>query len=133
MTRFSAFSLRLPGSVPTILLGLLLAVGLAAPSFAAEMNFYMKNQQDRGVAVELFSQSRSKVWPGGDKVYFLDSREKKSVPVTCEEGERICYGAWVNGDDTISFGVGPDNDKPPCEYCCFTCAPKSTQVISITK
>lgn len=102
------------------------------PAQADEMNFYLKNQQDRGVAVELFSQDRDAVWPGGNKVYFLEAREKKSVPVSCQAGERICYGAWINGDDSIFFGVGPDNDQPPCEYCCFLCVAKSTQVISIT-
>jgi hypothetical protein len=110
-----------------------LALVFANPAFAADMNFYMKNQQDRGVAVELFSHDRDAVWPGDDKVYFLDSREKKSVPISCEAGERICYGAWINGDDSVFFGVGPDNDQPPCEYCCFLCVEKSTQVISITK
>jgi hypothetical protein len=110
-----------------------LALVFANPAFAADMNFYMKNQQDRGVAVDLFSHDRDAVWPGDDKVYFLDSREKKSVPISCEAGERICYGAWINGDDSIFFGVGPDNDQPPCEYCCFLCVEKSTQVISITK
>jgi hypothetical protein len=125
MTRFSALSLA--AAV------LALAAPAIAPAFAADMNFYMKNQQDRGVAVVLFGQDRDVEWPGGDKAYFLDGREKKSVPVTCEAGERICYGAWINGDDTRFFGVGPDNDQPPCEYCCVICVAKSTKVISISK
>jgi hypothetical protein len=121
MTRFSALSLAAA------------ILALAAPAFAGDMNFYMKNQQDRGVAVELHSRDRNAVWPGGDQVYFLEGRQKKSVKVACQEGEKICYGAWINGDDSISFGVGPDNDKPPCEYCCFICVDKSTQVDSISK
>jgi len=111
----------------------IIALVLASPVHAADMNVYIKNQQDRGVAVELFSRDREAAWPGGDKVYFLDAREKKSVPINCEAGERICYGAWVNGDDHISFGVGPDRDQPPCEYCCFLCVEKSTQVVSVSK
>jgi len=111
----------------------IIALVLATPVHAADMNVYIKNQQDRGVAVELSSRDREAVWPGGDKVYFLDAREKKSVPISCEAGERICYGAWVNGDDRMSFGVGPDRDQPPCEYCCFLCVEKSTQVVSVTK
>jgi hypothetical protein len=100
---------------------------------AADMNFYLKNRRDHAVAVELFSQDRDMVWPGGAQAYFLDSREKKSVPVSCEAGERICYGAWKAGDDGVVFGVGPDNDQPPCEYCCFLCVEKSSQDISISK
>lgn len=121
MIRFSALSL-----VAVIL-------AFAAPAFADDMNFYMKNQQSRSVAVELHSQDRKAVWPGGNKVYFLDAKEKKSVKVTCQAGERICYGAWINGDDSQIFGVGPDKDQPPCEYCCFICKDKSTQVISVRK
>jgi hypothetical protein len=102
----------------------IIALVLATPVHAADMNVYIKNQQDRGVAVELSSRDREAVWPGGDKVYFLDAREKKSVPISCEAGERICYGAWVNG---------PDRDQPPCEYCCFLCVEKSTQVVSVSK
>jgi hypothetical protein len=121
-----------PAMIRFAIIALVLAV-FSGSATAADMHFYMKNRQDHGVAVELFSQDRDKVWPGDDKVYFLDAREKKAVPVTCEAGERICYGAWINGNDRISFGVGPDNDQPPCQYCCFLCVEKSTQDISISK
>ena len=120
MTRFSAFLLAM-------------LVVLSVPALGADMTFFMKNRQDRGVAVELFSQDRAISWPGGNKVYFLDVGERKSMTVSCQEGERICYGAWVNGDDSRWFGVGPDNDQPPCTYCCFICVGQTTATISVSK
>ena len=76
------------------------------------------------------SRDRDQVWPGGDQVYLLEKGEAKSVPVSCNAGENICYGAWVAGDDRIAWGVGPDNDHP-CNDCCYICAEKTTAEIRI--
>jgi hypothetical protein len=111
---------------------LLAAMAVLAPAVAKadEMAFFMKNQYRRAVVVELRSRDRDQVWPGGDQVYLLEKGEAKSVPISCEAGEQICYGAWVSGDDRISWGVGPDNDHP-CDNCCYTCAAKTTAQIRV--
>ena len=106
----------------------LLALLLATPAHADDMAFYMKNGQPRAVVVEL--HGRNTVWPGNGKVYLLEKGEKKSVPVTCEAGETICFGAWLNGDAGTFWGVGPDRDQP-CDDCCSICAAKSTATIEI--
>lgn len=98
---------------------------------AAEMAFYMKNGAGRAVAVELHGNA-GHVWPGDGKVFMLDTAEKKSVPVACEAGERICYGAWLVGDDRTAWGVGPDN-KEDCENCCTICVAKSTYTIDLQR
>ena len=105
---------------------------LAAPVLADDMAVYMKNGFSRAVVVELRSTTRDKVWPGGDDIFLLDKAEKKSVPVTCEAGERICYGAWAYGDDSIAWGVGPDNASK-CDDCCFTCVAKATETIEFLR
>ena len=102
----------------------------AAPAQADDMAFYMKNAHPRAVVVELHSQTRDHRWPGGDQVYLLEKGEKKSVPIACEAGETICYGAWLNGDDSVSFGVGPDNSRR-CEDCCSICVAKATETIEL--
>ncbi len=84
------------------------------------------------VALELFSRDRDTVWPGGDKVFLIDPRARKSVPIACNQGERLCWGAWVNGNDRLSAGVGPDNDQP-CDTCCFICVEHSTETIDLTE
>ncbi len=104
----------------------------AAPVAAADMSLYVKNQRSDGVALELFSRDRDTVWPGGDKVFLLDSRARKSVPISCNQGERLCWGAWVNGNDRLSAGVGPDNDQP-CDTCCFICVEHSTETIDLAE
>lgn len=113
-----------------VLLGLIV-LG-AAPVAAADMSLYVKNQRSDGVALELFSRDRDTVWPGGDKVFLIDPRARKSVPISCNQGERLCWGAWVNGNDRLSAGVGPDNDQP-CDTCCFICVEHSTETIDLAE
>ena len=105
---------------------------LAVPAQADEMAVYMKNGFSRAVVVELRSQTRDKTWPGGDQAWLLDKAEKKSVPVTCEPGETICYGAWAYGDDSIAWGVGPDSAEK-CDDCCFICVAKATETIEFAR
>ncbi|UVK55864.1 hypothetical protein DBIPINDM_002428 [Mesorhizobium sp. AR02] len=97
---------------------------------AADMAFFVKNLRKEAVAVELFSRDRETVWPGNDKVFMIDPNSQKSVPLSCNQGERICYGAWVDGNDQISAGVGPDNDQP-CDNCCFICVEHTTETIDL--
>ena len=103
---------------------------LAAPAFAADVSFVMNNHHPNAVEVELYSQDRDQLWLGGDKVYLLDKGAAKSVPVSCNAGEQICYGAWVAGDDRVTWGVGPDNDHS-CGDCCYICVGKTTAEVRI--
>lgn len=111
---------------------LIVALAVLAPAMAQadEMAFFIKNQVSRDIAVELRSRGRDQVWPGGDQVYMVEKNMAKSVPIDCEAGEQICYGAWAVGDDRRSWGVGPDNDNP-CDDCCYTCAEKTTAQIRV--
>ncbi len=114
------------GMIRAFLIFLLFSI----PATADEMTFFMKNDHPRAVVVELFGQDTGKQWPGNDKVYLLEKGGRKSVTVDCSEGERICYGAWVNGDDRTFWGVGPDNDRA-CETCCSICVGKTTEPVAI--
>ncbi|TGQ74474.1 MAG: hypothetical protein E5V49_15540 [Mesorhizobium sp.] len=108
------------------------ALVCAGSAQAADMAFFIKNLRPQSVAVELFSHDRETVWPGNDKVFLIGPGEKKSVPISCNSGERICYGAWVDGNDQISAGVGPDNDQP-CDTCCFICVEHTTETIDLVE
>ena len=112
---------------------LLLALFLmTAPAGAAEMSFYIDNQQNYDVAVELYGERPGRVWPGNDKVYLIEKGYRKSVPVTCDAGERICYGAWRVGNDRVFFGSGPDNAYR-CTDCCFICLQSDTATIRLVR
>jgi hypothetical protein len=95
----------------------LLAFGSAAS--AADVTFQMR-----------YSQDRSHVWPGGNQVYYLDDGETKSMSLSCDEGEKICYGAWVSGDKSTYWGTGPDNAET-CSDCCYTCTGGNTEEINL--
>ncbi|MDN5926738.1 MAG: hypothetical protein L0I29_06665 [Hyphomicrobiales bacterium] len=110
---------------PAVVLGLL--TGGAA--CAADMGYVLQNEHSRSVAIELHAADRT--WPGGDQVYLLDPGEIKAVKISCTPGERICYGAWINGDDRVAFGVGPDNDRT-CRNCCSICVGHTMETIDLT-
>jgi hypothetical protein len=107
----------------------------ALPSIAssAEVTFQMQNNHPNAVEVELYSQDRADyVWPGNGEVYILDDGETKTMPISCKEGEKICYGAWIQGDKQTYWGVGPGNGET-CDDCCYTCTGGNTEVIELTE
>ncbi|AZO20743.1 hypothetical protein EJ070_08695 [Mesorhizobium sp. M1E.F.Ca.ET.045.02.1.1] len=110
----------------------LAALLLSTPALAADMSVFVRNQRQQDVAVELFSRDSGKVWPGNDKVFLIRPQARKSVPISCDNGEHICWGAWVVGNDQISAGVGPDNDQP-CDTCCFICVEHSTETVDLAE
>ncbi len=109
-----------------------MAAVIAAPSvsLASDVTFVMKNSHPNALEVELYSQDRDHVWPGGNQVYYLDDGETKTMPLSCEEGETICYGAWISGDKGTYWGVGPDNSEN-CDNCCYTCTGGETEEIDL--
>lgn len=114
---------------PALLVALAAGFLAGSPARAAdEMHVLVKNGKSRAVVIELHGQT--KVWPGGDQLYLFEAGERKSFPIDCREGEKICYGAWLYGDDRVSWGVGPENDRD-CDDCCFTCVDDSTHVLDL--
>lgn len=99
-------------------------------AYADDVTFVMRNDHPNAVELELYSQDREHVWPGGEEVYYLDDGETKEIPLTCEAGETICYGAWIAGDQGSYWGVGPDNVQQ-CETCCYTCEGGQTEQINL--
>lgn len=108
------------------LLYVALAVGIswliASSAFAQDssLTFQMKSNHPNKVQVEFYSQNRSHAWPGGTKAYNLDDYDSHSFKLNCRSGERICYGAWVSGNQNKYWGVGL-NDKRSCTSCCAQC------------
>ena len=106
-----------------------LTLGVTAAS-AGDVTFMMNNHHEFAVEVELYSQDRNHVWPGGGNVFYLDDGETRAMPLACEEGETICYGAWVSGDQGTYWGVGP-GDVDGCEDCCYVCQGGMTEEINL--
>lgn len=108
------------------------AVAAALPVLAADVTFVMRNEHPNAVEVELYSQDRDYVWPGNNQVFYLDDGETKQIPLSCNEGESICYGAWVSGDRGTYWGTGPDNAET-CSDCCYVCTGGETEEINLVE
>jgi len=112
-------------------LAALFLVMLAAPSaHAGDVTFAIKNSHPNAMRLELYSQDRDYVWPGNNQDFYLNDGETKSLPVSCNDGESICYGAWVDGEEGTYWGVGPGN-KEKCDDCCYTCSGGETEEIDL--
>ena len=110
----------------------LAAFSAASSAFGADVTFMMRNNHANAVEVELYSQDRDHVWPGDGEVYVLDDGETKQMPLSCQEGEKICYGAWIQGDQETYWGVGPGNQQA-CDDCCYTCTGGATETIDLVE
>jgi hypothetical protein len=109
------------------------AAGAISPAASAEdMTVVIANSHPYAVMLEMYSQDRDHVWPGGNEAYLLDDGETKNISLACEDEETICYGAWVQGDDSTFWGVGRDNSQA-CDDCCYTCDGGSTEEINLVE
>jgi hypothetical protein len=71
------------------------------------------------VYLQLYGPDSKNVWPAPDKYYKVDGSKAHKTKIRCSLGEKICYGAWTDGD--TSWGVGKGN-KSVCTGCCVTCS-----------
>ena len=108
---------------PELSLAALLAAAaglLATQAPAAELVWRIQSEHPNHVSLEFYSQDRSRVWPGGGKVYIIEDWDTHSYSLTCNDGENICYGAWVGNDTSTYWGMGYDGAEA-CRTCCAVC------------
>ena len=105
------------GSVP-LFPGLKWAQQTTSPYVVMTWSF--KNTPPDIVYLQLYGQDSKNVWPAPDKYYKLDGRAARKAKITCSLGEKICYGAWTDGNK--SWGVGKNNKNGDCNDCCVTCS-----------
>lgn len=112
-----------------VLVRLVLALALAfigaalvqPPEASAEtMNWRVKSNYKYKVQVAFYSQSRGHEWPGGGDAYNINDYDTHSYPIECNDGEKVCLGAWVTGNARKYWGVG-FNNKHGCKACCYIC------------
>ena len=84
------------------------------------MTWSFKSAPPDIVYLQLYGQDNKNVWPAPDKYYKLDGRAAHKARITCSLGEKICYGAWTDGN--TSWGVGKGNKSGGCKGCCVTCS-----------
>jgi hypothetical protein len=83
--------------------------------------FRVKSNYKYIVQIAFFSQDRPRFeWPGGGKAWNLDDSKVHDFHLRCLGGEKICYGAWVDGNAKLYWGAGIDG-KAGCKRCCHVC------------
>ncbi|MCA0406401.1 MAG: hypothetical protein LCH39_09665 [Proteobacteria bacterium] len=101
----------------------LAALALACVSLSAQagsMSWNIRAFDRHAVDVAFYSQNRKAEWPGNGRVWTLKDYKVHTLKLSCINGEKICYGAWVRGNDKRYWGVGHHN-RNKCVKCCFTC------------
>ncbi|RME18630.1 MAG: hypothetical protein D6801_00985 [Alphaproteobacteria bacterium] len=101
--------------------------GMVTPALASNLEFHVRSEYPYQVSLEFYSLDRNHVWPGNGKVYILDDSATHNYNLSCNYGEKICFGAWVRGDSSQYWGGGLDN-KQYCSDCCYTCGYGDTPV-----
>jgi hypothetical protein len=106
----------------TSFFSLLLIVGAGMQSAqSGEATFKFTNQAPNAIMVKLFSQNRSGwIWPAPDRHYNLDDDAEHSFKISCQDGEKICYGASDSTNDATHWGVGYKGTRN-CQNCCIVC------------
>lgn len=94
----------------------------AAPSRAENMMWTFDSYVDDEIHISLYSQTKKGYeWPGGDEVYFIDPYDKGDIEISCDYGEKICYGAWRKGRHNGTYWGTGYKARQGCEHCCATC------------
>ncbi len=100
----------------------------AAPAKAESFLFSVQSEYPYIVHIAFYSDDRNWIWPNGDEVYILDDSQVHDYPLTCQYGEKICYGAWPKGSRKTYWGVGPEGGRS-CNDCCYYCEGGESGVI----
>ena len=107
------------------------AIGTTA-AMSAELVWHFRSEYDYAISLEFYSQSRGHVWPGDNQVYVIRDGDVHDYSLSCNNGEKICYGAWVRNNSSSFWGSGYNGDQS-CDSCCFTCGAGSTPVIVLNR
>ncbi len=91
----------------------------ATQASAAELVWRIQSEHPNHVSLEFYSQDRNHAWPGGGDVYVIEDWDTHTYALTCNDGEKICYGAWVN-ESSSYWGAGYEGAEA-CETCCAVC------------
>lgn len=89
--------------------------------FFSTVTVFTRNISGWEIIFRLFSKNRAWVWPNAWVWYRAPANGwTYYTRVTCRTGERICLGGFSPSRPYLSWGVGPNNNRP-CWNCCFTC------------
>lgn len=89
-------------------------------AYSGDATFTMTNKTPNIIQIKVFSQSRNWQWPSATSHWNLDDDAKHNLRISCQDGEKVCYGASYSANSRKYWGVGLKGDKG-CAGCCLTC------------
>jgi hypothetical protein len=113
-----------------VLITLATALLVPASSFAESLHWKFRSYHKNAVELSFYSQNRNLEWPGNGRVHVLRDYDVHNYSLNCVKGEKICYGAWVQGASSSYWGGG-QGGKQACSSCCYTCNGGQTPVINL--
>lgn len=115
------------------LIALLAVFTLVQAAGAGTISWKIRAFDKHAVDVAFYSKSRKVEWPGGGKVWTIKDFKVHDYKINCVDGEKVCYGAWVRGNDKRYWGVG-HYGKAGCKGCCYTCGANTvTPVLNLNQ
>jgi hypothetical protein len=88
--------------------------------------FRIKSNHPKAVALSFYSQrDKSRAWEGG----ILRDSQPHDYRLSCDVGETICYGAWVNGNALSPYWGTGYGGREWCTNCCHVCSGQETDPI----
>ena len=91
------------------------------PAHSDVYTFKVRSLHPSAVQIKFYSQTRKgHQWPSTKQAWDLLDNEAHALGMTCNGGEKICWGAWVKGSGRPEWGVGTGGTDA-CQACCFTC------------
>jgi hypothetical protein len=98
---------------------------------ADSMIWHIQNNTTHHLQVQFDSQTRAYFWPTQNTAWNLNKKKLGTYSIACNAGEYICYAAWSNPGNKVSWGKG-STGKNACTNCCYTCGPNpNTQVVTL--
>ncbi len=89
--------------------------------------FQIRSNHPNSVSLSFYSATdKSRQWPGNGTNYALNYSEIQTYSLTCEVGEKICYGAWVSGGPLSLYWGAGYGGKQNCQNCCVVCPAQVT-------
>ena len=99
----------------------LLLIGASAMGYGDTTQVVtMNNQTDRVIAYQFTNKHDTKRWPAWNRHWEVDPHQSLTHRLSCYDGQRICYGAWVRDQPDLYWGIGLEHNEQ-CEDCCFVC------------
>lgn len=84
-----------------VLLAVVIAMGRGVNARADQMTWIVQSDYRYQVQVAVFSRNPRWEWPGHGNAYPLDDFDEHDIPISCQHGQKICYGAWVADRDDL--------------------------------